>query len=294
MSLILDALNRSRQDSEQVPGLGSHHPTDNTPADSEGGIGWVQWLLVAGLALAVLVIGWLLFERMPPAAEIPAVRHGQVPAAETVTVAEAVAAPPAPAAVQDTPVGQQLAMPPQETIQETINAASAVPAAAASGSEPPIRDIPEQEPAPPPVDTSVAALYQQRGQGDAEAPAVRQPAEPADVSAVTSAEEEVIDLEKLVAEAQAELADTKLQDNGVPFLATLSQQTKDSIPTLMYQRHDYSGNSGKSRVLINGKTLSAGAAVGGVKVVEILPDSVVLEFKATRFRLRALNSWVNL
>jgi hypothetical protein len=111
---------------------------------------------------------------------------------------------------------------------------------------------------------------------------------------VTSAEEEVIDIEKLLAEAQAELADTKLQDNGVPFLATLSQQTKDSIPTLMYQRHDYSGNSGKSRVLINGKTLSAGAAVGGVKVVEILPDSVVLEFKGTRFRLRALNSWVNL
>jgi len=291
MSLILDALNRSRQDSEQVPGLGSHHPTDNTPADSEGGIGWVQWLLVAGLALAVLVIGWLLFDRMPPAAEIPAGGHGQLPAAETVPAAEAVPAPAAPVAVQDTQVGQQLPMPPREKIIE----ASAVPVAAASVSERPVRDIPEQEPAPPPVDTSVAALYQQRGQGDADAPAVRRPTpEPADVSVVTSAEEEVIDLEKLVAEAQAELADTKLQDNGVPFLATLSQQTKDSIPTLMYQRHDYSGNPGKSSVLINAKTLSAGASVGGVKVVEILPDSVVLEFKGTRFRLRALNSWVNL
>ena len=80
----------------------------------------------------------------------------------------------------------------------------------------------------------------------------------------------------------------------MPFLATLSQQTKDSIPTLMYQRHDYSGSPGKSRVLINGKTLGSGASVGGVKVAEILPDSVVLEFKGTRFRLRALNSWVNL
>lgn len=291
MSLILDALNRSRQDSEQVPGLGSHHPADNTPAGSEGGIGWLQWLLVAGLALAVLVIGWLLFDRMPPAAEIPAERHSQLPAVETLPAAEAVAASAAPVAVQDTQVGQQLPVPPREKINE----AAAVPAAAAPVSERPVRDIPEQEPAPPPVDTSVAALYQQQGQGDAEAPAVRRPnPEPADVSAVTSAEEEVIDLEKLVAQAQAELADTKLQDNGVPFLATLSQQTKDSIPTLMYQRHDYSGNPGKSSVLINARTLSTGASVGGVKVVEILPDSVVLEFKGTRFRLRALNSWVNL
>ena len=82
--------------------------------------------------------------------------------------------------------------------------------------------------------------------------------------------------------------------NDEDLLATLSQQTKDSIPTLMYQRHDYSGNPGKSRVLINGKTLGSGASVVGVKVAEILPDSVVLEFKGTRFRLRALNSWVNL
>jgi hypothetical protein len=284
VSLILDALNRSRQDSEQVPGLGSHHPTDSALAGSEDGIGAVQWLLVAGLALAVLVIGWLLFDRMPPAVEIPAGGHGQLPAADTVP------APAAPVAVQDTQGGQQLSMP----SREKINEASAVPAAAASVSERPVRDIPKQEPAPPPVDTSVAALYQQQGQGDTEAPVVRPTSEPADAPEASSAQEETIDIEKLVTEAEAELADTKLEDNGVPFLATLSQQTKDSIPTLMYQRHDYSGSPGKSRVLINGKTLGSGASVGGVKVAEILPDSVVLEFKGTRFRLRALNSWVNL
>ena len=47
-------------------------------------------------------------------------------------------------------------------------------------------------------------------------------------------------------------------------------------------------------MVINGKTLRAGASAGGIKVEEILPDSVVLEVKGTRFRLRALNSWVNL
>ena len=62
----------------------------------------------------------------------------------------------------------------------------------------------------------------------------------------------------------------------------------------MYLRHDYSGDPARSSVHINGKTLRAGGSVGGVKVVEILPDSVVLEYKGSRFRLRALNSWVNL
>jgi hypothetical protein len=47
-------------------------------------------------------------------------------------------------------------------------------------------------------------------------------------------------------------------------------------------------------VVINGKTLRTGASAAGVKVEEILPDSVVLEVKGNRFRLRALNSWVNL
>jgi len=290
VSLILDALNRSRQDSDQVPGLDSHHPTDSALASSDGGIGAVQWLLVAGLALAVLVIGWLLFDRMPSLTEVPERSDREMP------VAVHVPAPATPAASQPAPARQQV---PKAPPQEKINSAPVVPATAASVGEGPVRGVQKQESAPAPVDASVAALYQQQDLDTVEPQAQRQlkpelKAGPADLPEARSAEEEVIDIEKLLTEAEAELADTKLEDNGVPFLATLSQQTKDSIPTLMYQRHDYSGSSGKSRVLINGKTLSGGASAGGVKVVEILPDSVVLEFKGTRFRLRALNSWVNL
>jgi general secretion pathway protein B len=285
MSLILDALNRSRQDKERVPGLDSHHLADSELAGSEGGIGWVQWLLVAGLALAVLVIGWLLLERMPSAVEVPVVQNKKTPAAVTV---------PAPAAAENTPAQREAPVMQREKITE----APAVSTATVPLRERPVSDAPKES-ARAPVDTSVAALYQQQGQDDDEPQAARQPApEPvaalADEPAAAGAQEEAIDIEKLVVEAQAELADDRLQDNGVPFLATLSQQTKDTVPTLMYQRHDYSGNPGKSSVLINGKTLSAGASVGGVKVVEILPDSVVLDFKGARFRLRALNSWVNL
>ena len=61
MSLILDALNRSRQDTESMPGISSEHYVARGTGDG----GWLQWLLVSALVVAVLVIGWLLFERWP-------------------------------------------------------------------------------------------------------------------------------------------------------------------------------------------------------------------------------------
>ncbi|MBK6740148.1 MAG: general secretion pathway protein GspB [Haliea sp.] len=81
----------------------------------------------------------------------------------------------------------------------------------------------------------------------------------------------------------------------MPFLIDLSQQVKDSIPTVYYLRHDYSNNASLSTVVLNSKTLSVGGSpVPGMKIEEILPDSVVLNYQGTQFRLRALNSWVNL
>lgn len=292
MSLILDALNRSRQDSEQVPGLASHHTAAPAQASSEGGIGLLQWLLVLGLALAVLAIGWLLLDRMPPATVPPAEPVATLPAAQVRPVPQAQAEPVHTASSPTVPAARQIAAPPaQQDVQTPVAAAMPAPAQERAASD---------QISTPSVDPSVAALYQQEAVG-VPASATTEPSPerkvaqtPVPAPPEAGAEEEAIDIEKLVAQAQAELADAKLQDTGVPFLATLSQQTKDSIPSLMYQRHDYSGKPGKSRVLINGKTLTAGASVRGVKIVEILPESVVLEFQGTRFRLRALNSWVNL
>ena len=82
---------------------------------------------------------------------------------------------------------------------------------------------------------------------------------------------------------------------ATPFLTELSQRTKDEIPTIYYQRHDYSGDSSRSSVVLNGETVRVGGSPApGVRVDEILPDSVVLDYRGTQFRLRALNSWINL
>ena len=62
----------------------------------------------------------------------------------------------------------------------------------------------------------------------------------------------------------------------------------------MYQRHDYAEAAGQASVVINGASVRAGGSVSGVRVDEILPGSVVLSHQGTQFRLRALNSWVNL
>ena len=84
-----------------------------------------------------------------------------------------------------------------------------------------------------------------------------------------------------------------LAPHPTPLLAELSQQFRNEVPTLMYLRHDYNP-AGTSTVLLNGDTLRVGGRTRGVEVLEILPDSIVCRFQGTDFRLRALNSWVNL
>ena len=91
------------------------------------------------------------------------------------------------------------------------------------------------------------------------------------------------------------LENATLEEHSVPLLSSLSQQTKDNIPTIFYERHDYSDNQAQSTVVLNGKSTKVGGSpTAGLKVEEILPDSVVLSYRGTQFRLRALNSWINL
>ena len=114
-------------------------------------------------------------------------------------------------------------------------------------------------------------------------------------TAADTRQEEPIDIEKMILKARQDLENAALAEHPAPFISDLSHQTKDSIPTIFYERHDYSDDQAQSSVVLGGKTLKVGGSPGaGVKVEEILPDSVVLSYRGTQFRLRALNSWVNL
>lgn len=293
MSLILDALNRSRQDVNTAPGLATQHPVEPITANRR------QYLLWVALSIAVVLIAWLLVDRFtaPP---VPAADIG------------------APVAELSKNFGSALSSVTTELKARAAASEQAVQSAVAE-SQPPAVTSPVTGQAPdstvvaaPPVpqsaaeDEAVAQLYQNRDTLDepvnprsspdasvrpAQGEAI--PASTADQSGTRT--EKPVDIDQILQEAREEMENASLDDHPVPFLSSLSQQIKDDVPTVYYQRHDYSSNAAISSVILNGKTMKVGdSPVPGMKVEEILPDSVVLSYHGTQFRLRALNSWVNL
>ena len=102
-----------------------------------------------------------------------------------------------------------------------------------------------------------------------------------------------IDLARAMEAAARELGESVLVPHPAVLLENLSQRQKDRIPTIVYSDHDYSSD-GESRVTLNGQQLRVGQRVATIRVVDILVDSAVLKVDGIEFRLRALNTWVNL
>ncbi len=271
MSLILDALNRSqseRANPGDVPGIATaHYPQ----AAVRPGL-WSQALLGLALVAALGGMVWLLVR--------PDVRDAGPQAEPAIAVVTTVAAPEAPATMPPPPVES---VPPgaQQMTREGTMPLS--PQIAELYARPPESSSSPSEPASNnPPEPSLAAV------GSA-------PVDITQSTASTSASESNIDIETMLAMAKVEMGNQKVtQEHSAPFIEDLSQQRKDAIPTLLYSGHDYRDNGGSS-VLINERSARVGSSVGkGVTVEEILPDSVVLRFDGEVFRLRALNSWVNL
>lgn len=294
MSLILDALNRSRQDAQEFPDIASQHYVE-PPATSGSG---VRWLLGVALAFALAVVAWLLWERHSAPVttsrqqlESPATQTAAMPPVELPTrKSQMVAKTAAPQLEIAAPKRAERApVPAPVSHQVSVSAPTPVPT-----------PRPTPAPAVASVDPGVAALYRQASTAPGDKSRAGSGAElqrPASVAKPSTArvEEQPIDIEKLVLQAREEIKSADLMEHDAPMISSLSQQTKDRIPSIFYQQHDYSGTESNSSVTLNGKALRAGGTIsGGLRVVEILPDSVVLEFQGTRFRLSALNSWVNL
>ncbi len=300
MSLILDALNRSRQDAEVVPGLDAHHPVVESARPPLPLI-----VLALALALALALIAWLIWGRATT--EQPSVRApGPVASAPAVNPVVPRTAPdtasPGPAVVAEAPA--EMASTRTGTARPVASTAVAETGKAGLSAGPGAAPA-EALPAVP--DPAVAALYSQPDSAGNPPPAASGTAAPAvatrpaaveerpAVKAAPAVDEEPVDVDAMLRKAENELENSRLDENAAPFLNALSQNAKDAIPTLLYSAHAYSGKPGQSSVVINGKQLKVGGSpAAGVKIEEILPDSVVLSFRGDRFRLRALNSWVNL
>ena len=287
MSLILDALNRSRQDKDSVPSLATHHAVEKVASDKRQYLPWVV------LSVALVIIGWLMMARLfNPASDIEIAASAK-PVMQATTNADAsdFSADKEEAAVEEPLV---------EFVVDSQAPAPVTAGLAANSAEPRIASAvvatETKTPISPPVveDSAVAQLYQNQNLAD-DAGVRNQTSSAALDLYAESRVEEPIDIAQVLKSAREEMKDANLDQHSVPLLATMSQQTKDNIPTLYYQRHDYSTNVAISAVVLNGEALKVGGSPAqGMKIEEILPDSVVLSYQGTQFRLRALNSWINL
>ena len=289
MSLILDALNRSRQDRDSVPNLATRHTFDKMASGKRQYLPWVAF------SVAVVIIGWLMIERLfaTPVSDIEVGAPTEQVSKNIITASESNSTE----VKEDAAVEEQLVQPVVDS--QALEALEPVVVALAVNSpEPDTASVAIETTTPisPPVieNPAVAQLYQNRNMMD-DAPAQQRTSSAALDLYTDSGNEEPIDIASVLQSARQEMKDATLDEHPVPLLSALSQQVKDDIPTLYYQRHDYSNNTSISTVVMNSKTLKVGGnPVNGVKIEEILPDSVVLSYQGTQFRLRALNSWVNL
>jgi general secretion pathway protein B len=306
VSLILDALNRARQDTDKVPSLATQHYVDDVVNEGRAR----QYLPWLALLVALVIIGWLLLDRETE------------PVSPSMSQAATPASPQQLAAIRVEDNSTAPAPVPEQVAPAQIKPA---PAAPVTASVPRVLESAPVTAAPPELnDPAVAELYQQRQAPQTAARNNSQPEQALQSTATTQGkasstssvektlvkdvqepgladvagsgqDEEPIDIEKVILKAREDLENANLEEHSVPLLSSLSQHTKDSIPTIFYERHDYSDNPAQSSVVLNGKSVKAGGSPSaGLKVEEILPDSTVLNYRGTPFRLRALNSWINL
>ena len=288
MSLILDALNRSREDSTEVPGLATRHAYPEQQADRR--LLYLSILLLCALG----VIAWLFWDNRNSEQSVQGTT-------QSIANAPAAVAPPQPAAV--TAEQAAAAKSPMATSDPAV---AVIPTATVSNDAATAKtagpDSVAASETSPEVAPEIEALYQPADNAPDASPSMAAPEpepepEPAAAAPQPAAppQELDVDIEQLVREAEDALEDARLAEHPAPFISDLSQQVKDGIPTVYYQRHEYSGRTEQSRVVLNGKALAKGGSPAtGMRVEEILPDSVVLNHQGTQFRLRALNSWVNL
>jgi general secretion pathway protein B len=310
MSLILEAINRSTQERQAQPGAGV--PGLDTPAYVESnhpGRPWVSRLPWLALVVAAALIGYLLLDKfaIDEAANTSTVTRESPRTSPPHSEAKEAATQLQP---QQAPASRPRAAQGPSAAPQNNSALSRVPAPAAmaqsTGHTAQGGAVEEDR-----ADAAVAALY-----GKATPPAVdgeeeHAPEVPEQARARTEAatpasqsetelpprgvDEEPIDMALLLERTEEGLKNARLQEHSAPFIADLSQQKKNAIPSILYRHHDYSSNSAQSSVVLNGKRLKVGqTVVGSIKLEEILPGSIVLNQRGEQFRLRALNSWVNL
>ena len=299
MSLILDALRRS----ENGGAAGSPQPT--VPEKHSGGSGkkWlgIGFLVCSGLGVAA---GWMM-----RGGAAGSVNQEQVVSTDSrvLSSGEAVTSPKPERveAAPSAPATELLPSKPLASITRTpvvVPAQNNVTADAAEAHKERIAALHQQ------MWSDAASIAEADEEGSEQYNAISSaagkldvPAQSEEVSATTSSSASSggtsiappIDLVAAIEGAAREVGEPNLVPHPTMLLENLSQQQKDQIPTIVYTQHIYPEATAPS-VELNGQRLRPGQRAGAVTVEDILVDSVILRVNGVSFRLRALNTWVNL
>ena len=80
---------------------------------------------------------------------------------------------------------------------------------------------------------------------------------------------------------------------NLPELNDLPSNILEKIPTLKYSEHNYNQNGGS--VVVNGTVKHVNDELAkGVVIDKILSDGIILHFENYSFKMRALNTWINM
>jgi general secretion pathway protein B len=295
MSLILDALRRSEN------GGVAASPQPPLPSEQGGGLGnkWlgVVVLVCAGLGIAA---GWMM-------------RGGATDPMEKEQVVS-----PMPGSPSSGDSGTSSELVRDDVMSSAPGPELSPPTPLASAADTSFVAAPQNNAgldAARAEDERIAALHQQmwsdaaslgaaEGQGaepsgapisaaeKLDAPGLTDPA-PATSSSSSPSIAPPIDLVAAIERAAREVGEPSLVPHPAVLLENLSQQQKDQIPTIVYTEHIYADGAAPL-VELNGQRLRPGQRTGAITVEDILVDSVILRVNGVSFRLRALNTWVNL
>lgn len=276
MSLILDALNRAdneRKNQNAVPDLNTVHAAVVVKPEPEKR-NVLVWLLLVLLIIALVFAGFLWIGRTEDARSVSVESQLQVVSAPATAVVQSTSVALATSSTAATlSIASAAAIAPEKTV------ARVMPTTAPHD----VNDLyaTDETTAAPAVDASVNELYAAETAPESET--VVDPFAAQAAIAVPPAE---------VAREPARSFDNQVQ---IQDFNELPWNTKQQVPTISYQRHDYLAG-GLSSVVINGQTLGVGniVATGQFVVVDILVDGVVLKQGNNTFKLRALNGWINM
>lgn len=278
MSLILDALNRAdieRKNQTPVPDLNTQHrPLALEPEQASRS--WYWWVAAAVIIVLAVVVAW----RWQGAGSTPVATDALPVQSAPVTVQPQVSQTTAPAVAAPVQPQQQLPSQSAASLASTVAIKPDNNVAAATD----IKDLYAEDPTPEStMDADVNQLYAVE-----EAVGSESVADP--FASLSVAQAALPPAEVARAPARTFDSTTHIQDfNELPW------NTKQKMPTISYQRHDYLAG-GISSVVINGQTLGVGnmVAAGQFVVQDILVDGVVLKHGDRVFKLRALNGWINM